>query len=256
MPSTSMSKPLVSIKNLNLSFELRYHHADSLRQLFVNFMDSPFKSFFANRDVLHVLRNLNLEIHQGDRLGIIGVNGSGKTSLCRVISKMYTPNSGQVHINGEVRSIFDTSIGIQPELTGRENALLIANFMFPRFSKSEISEIVAESLEFSELNHFIDVPFKTYSKGMQARLCLSLISSKPSDVLILDEVFDGADTFFKEKISERVLKMIEKSGAVIFVSHSADQIEKACNRLIVLNNYEIVFDGEVQEGLTFYSSLK
>lgn len=250
-----MSDNLVSIKNMSLSFELQYHRADSLRQVFIDFTKSPVQSVFGKRDVLNILQNINLEVNKGDRIGVVGVNGTGKTSLCRVICEMYRPDKGQVTLNGEVRAIFDTSIGVQPELTGRENAALIARLMFSKISRTELNTLVEEALIFSELGHFVDIPYKNYSKGMQARLCLSLISAKPCDVLILDEVFDGADTFFQKKISNRVLEMIKNSGAVIFVSHSPDQIRSACNRVIVLNEHKIHFDGGVEEGLSAYAHL-
>src|SRR5690606_40243843 len=175
-------------------------------------------------DQLHVLKGIDLKLNRGDRLGILGVNGSGKTTLCRCISGMYVPTKGTININGEVRSIFDTSVGIIPELTGRENAYLLSRFIFPHISKEERKRIVEEALDFTELGHFLDTPYRTYSKGMQARLSLSIISSKPTDLLILDEVFDGADEFFQAKISKRVLDMIHNSGSVIFVSHSPDQV--------------------------------
>ena len=250
-----MSENLITIKNMNLSFRLQYHRTDSLREIFINFTKSPFKSVFGDRDVLHVLQNINLTVNKGERIGIIGVNGSGKTSLCRVICEMYRPDSGKILINGEIRAIFDTSIGIQPELTGRENAQLIGRLMFSKMKKAQLVSLVEEALEFSELDNFVDIPYKYYSKGMQARLCLSLISAKACDVLILDEVFDGADTFFQKKISNRVLKMIKNSGAVIFVSHSPDQIRSACNRVIVLNDHRIHFDGGVEQGLEIYENL-
>lgn len=240
---------------MNLSFELQYHRTDSLREVFINFTKSPIQSLLGNRDVLHILQNINLEIKRGDRIGVIGVNGTGKTSLCRVICEMYRPDSGKVMLNGDVRAIFDTSVGVQPELTGRENAVLIARLMFSKIKKDELDRLVEEALEFSELDHFVNIPYKYYSKGMQARLCLSLISAKACDVLILDEVFDGADTFFQKKIAARVLKMIQDSGAVLFVSHSPDQIRSACNRVIILNEHKVHFDGDVEEGLEIYEKL-
>jgi ABC-type polysaccharide/polyol phosphate transport system ATPase subunit len=185
-------------------------------------------------------------------VGLLGVNGTGKTSLCRCIAGIYAPTSGKIAMNGRLRAIFDTAVGIQPELTGMENARLLAELIYPE-SDYDRERLVQEATEFSELGKFLDVPYRLYSNGMQARLCLSLISSQPCDLLILDEVFDGADAFFREKIAARILKMISRSGAVLFVSHGADQIQRVCNRLIVIRDGSIAHDGDVEEGLALYA---
>ena len=157
-------------------------------------------------------------------------------------------------MHGELRAIFDTSIGIHPELTGRENAYLLAEFMFP-YQVDKIESIVEAALKFSELGDFLSLPYKIYSNGMQARLCLSLISSVSADLIILDEVFDGADQYFQKKIAIRVKDMIEKSGAVLFVSHSPATVMEVCNRVVVLNKGQVTFDGPAKEGIHFYQNL-
>ena len=125
--------------------------------------------------------------------------------------------------------------------------------MYP--SESNRKALVEEALIFSELGQFLDIAYKFYSKGMQARLCLSLVSSKPCDVIILDEVFDGADIFFREKLSKRILKMIKESGAALFVSHSPEQVHEVCNRVILLDGGKIIFDGDVITGIERYRAL-
>src|SRR5690606_3638154 len=197
----------------------------------------------------------NLTVNRGERIGVLGINGAGKTSLCRCIVGMITPNSGMISLNGRVRGIFDTSVGVIPELTGRENAALVGSLLFPELSKRQLSEIVEDAIEFSELGEFANVPFSKYSKGMQTRLSLSLVSSISTDLLVLDEVYDGADLYFQQKISKRISKVIKDSGAVIFVSHSLDQIKAVCNRLILLENSKITFDGKVEDGIQLYSKI-
>lgn len=249
----SQQETILSIKNLNLVFNLDYyHHTNSLRDTFVRMIKSPIDTLFKPKETLHIINNISFDLKKNERLGILGVNGVGKTTLCRSVAGMLVPKSGSIKVNGEVRSVFDTSIGINPELTGKENAHLLARFFYPRENNKTITEIVNESLQFTELNEFINIPFMNYSKGMQARLCLSVISAKSCDLLILDEVFDGADEFFQKKVAERVLTMIRNSGAVIFVSHSPEQIKLACNRCIVLENSKIAYDGDVDGGINYY----
>lgn len=245
----SESAQLLSIQGLNISYQTMLSSHSSFRDRFVEILGGRKN----NKRVLEVLENFHFVVHKGDRVGVLGVNGSGKTSLCRAIAGMYMPKIGSIQTFGEVRAIFDTGAAIIPELTGRENAYLLARMLYPRLR--ELGDLVNESLEFSELGDYLDMPFKNYSKGMQARLCLSLISARPCDLLILDEVFDGADQFFQTKISARVSKMIEASGAVIFVAHSPEQIRRTCNRAIVISERRLAYEGDIEGALDFYQSL-
>ncbi len=252
MPYSSVSDDIVLIvKNFSIAYQTPFYRSENFRDLFVNFMRSPFK-FLANKSQkVLILDNISMRVKKGDRVGILGNNGSGKTSLCRFICGLYGPVRN-IKVNGLVRGIFDTEVVVLPELSGRENLEILAHFFFPELNKAERAEIMADAEVFSELGKYMDVPFKLYSKGMRARLFLSLISSRPSDLLILDEVFNGADHFFSEKITHRVKDLILKSGAVIFVSHSHELISEVCNRVVVFDNKKIVFDGNPAEGIEFY----
>jgi ABC-type polysaccharide/polyol phosphate transport system ATPase subunit len=246
------NEKILDIKGLNLTYDVNYFKTSSVRDLFIKTFKSPFHFLDADHS-FHALKNVDLEINKGDVLGIIGKNGSGKTSLCRVISGMLPPHSGLVDLNGTVRSIFNTSVGIIPELTGRENAILLGSLIYPEIDDEKLMSVVEDAIDFSELGHFIDTPFLHYSKGMQARLSLSVISTLPADLLILDEVYDGADKAFKEKISLRVDQMIKDSGAVLFVGHDLEQIQKICNKLAVLKDGKILYFGEnIPKGIYIY----
>jgi ABC-type polysaccharide/polyol phosphate transport system ATPase subunit len=252
MRSTSTSSDeILRVERLNLVFRVMPHPFWSWRDAFTQAVRNPVEVLLAEPDRLHVLKDVSFTLRRGDRVGLMGVNGTGKTSLCRCIAGIYSPTGGAIALNGRLRAIFDTAVGIQPELTGMENARLLAELIYP--GEDDRERIVQEATEFSELGKFLDVPYRLYSNGMQARLCLSLISSRPCDLLILDEVFDGADAFFREKISARILRMISASGAVVFVSHGDDQVRRVCNRLIVLRDGVIAHDGDVEEGLALYA---
>jgi ABC-type polysaccharide/polyol phosphate transport system ATPase subunit len=256
MNSTYNSSDLiVDIKNLEVAFNLDVYRNNTLRDLFVGTLSNPIK-MITDRKKHVVLNGIDLQINKGEKVAIMGVNGAGKTTLCRAIAGMYQSAEGAIKVNGGVRAIFDTNVGIVPELTGKENAHLMVQFIYPDKSKSEREAIVKEALNFSGLDEFIHVPFDKYSKGMQARLCLSLVSARASDLLILDEVFDGADEFFQKRISKRILNLIDSSGAVIFVSHNREQVREACNRLIILADRKIFYDGEVEKGLEYYSLME
>lgn len=253
-PTASQNAPLIEVKNLGLVFQLPYLRQQTLRESFVNFTKNPVSWLSNKTEQLVLFEDLNFKIYRGERVGLLGVNGTGKTSLCRCIAKIYYPTTGTITAPKDLRAIFNTSVGIQPELTGQENAELLVEFMFPE-AHHDRKAIVKEALEFSDLGEFLNSPYKFYSNGMQARLCLSLISAMPSEVLILDEVFDGADQFFRVKIQERIKKIISQSGSVIFVSHSTEQILTTCNRVLVFNKGKIIFDGDPQAAVSVYSSL-
>lgn len=247
---------LLKVENVDIVFNVGLYRSASWRDLFTGFCRNPVQMFHATQERLQVARDISFELRRGERVGLLGVNGAGKTSLCRAIAGMYTPTRGRIRLDGDVRAIFNTHVGVLPELTGRENAELLVRLIFAgENAPVDYHSIAEEAIEFAELGRFADVPFKHYSNGMQARLCLSLISAKASDLLILDEVFEGADAYFREKAARRVLNMIEKSGGVIFVSHSAEQIQRACNRVLVLDHGRIVYDGAVEQGIQEYKAI-
>lgn len=242
-----MFEPRLRLHGVNLDFVLPSYRTVSWRDVFVRRLSGEKAE---KPEVLQACRNIDFSVFQGERVAIVGANGAGKTSLCRLIAGYYRPTSGRIERFGRVRALFEVATIVQPELTGRENAELLTKLLYPG---EDVSMELREALEFSELGRFLDVPLRTYSKGMHARLGLSLATMKAADILILDEVFDGADQFFREKIAARTVRLMEKSGAVIFISHSLQQIRQVCNRVIVLEHGRITFDGAIDPGLSYFS---
>lgn len=252
MDSTTDSETLLKVQNLSIHFQLEHYHQQSLRDVFISAVSHPIEYLVRTPELLIVIDDVSFEIKRGMRLGLLGINGSGKTTLCRCLAGMMVPQKGVVETKSQVRAIFDTGTGVMPELTGRENAYLLGRLFFPEIKN--LKPIVEEALEFSELGHFVDIPFRQYSKGMQARLMLALISSQPTDILILDEVLDGADYFFQQKLSVRMKNFIAQAGATLFVSHNADQLREICDQVLVMNQGKIGFLGGVEEALTYYQT--
>lgn len=241
---------LVEADKFTVYFRPTVHRKQTMRDVFVSFFSVP--SFNPSKDKYIVLNNISLKVYRGDVLGLLGVNGVGKTTLCRYFAGIIKSN--EIKIHGDVRAIFDNSICFYPNLTGRENAEILAEIMFPGTSSAEKSKLIDEALEFSELKEFVDAPINTYSRGMRARLYLSLVTAREADVLVLDEIFGGTDQFFAHKLGERIKSIVQKSGAVIMVSHDPDDIEKFCNRAIVLQDKKIAFDGAPADALDFYNN--
>lgn len=249
MKSATESNCIVNISNLSISFKTRSHFKWTFKDHFIEFAKSPI-AYKQQREVeIAALKNISLQITHGQRVGIIGMNGSGKTTLCKAIAGLYPQNNHCIQVNGKIRAIFDPVAGIFPELTGKENIEILVALNYPEYNQKEFVE---RACEFSELGKRLDEPFKTYSRGMKARIGLSVAALKGADLLILDEVFEGADRFFSEKFSNRIQDLINQAGAVLFVSHSSQQILKTCNRAILIANGEVHFDGDPRDALKCY----
>ena len=254
--TTTSSDHILEIRNLHLSFDLDLQKGHTIRDAFVNLINHPVQSILGKREVHPVLKDISLNLKKGDKLALIGENGSGKTSLCRCIAGMIVPQQGTINRVGSIQAVFSTASAIHFSLTGRENAYLLGELIFPHLSKKELSSRIEEALDFSELGKFLEAPFYPYSRGMQARLFLSVVTAYPTELLILDEVYDGADEFFQVKMQSRMHDVIKNSGAVIFISHNAELVSEVCNRAIVLHENEVLFDGEnIPKALALYKAL-
>lgn len=249
--STSDTNIILEVNNLTIDYQVPLYKTHGFRDSFIGALTSPLDYFGNNRELIHVLSDINLKLNRGERLGILGNNGTGKTSLCRFICGLYGDKQN-IKVNGNVRGVFDTQVAVFPELSGRENLEVLIHFFFPELSKERRSAIFNEALHFVELGKYLDAPLKTYSKGMITRLFLSAATSLPADLLVLDEVYSGADYFFNEKMSSRLNYLLKESGAVILVSHSQELIQEVCTRTIVFNNHRIEFDGPPSDGINFY----
>lgn len=195
----------------------------------------------ATRDFhISILRDINLQAKAGDKIGIIGANGCGKSSLLKVIANIYPPKNGSVQVTGKVAPIIEMGLGLQPDYTGRQNiklGLLYTN-QLARYSKALEDEIIA----FSDLGDKIDVPFKYYSSGMRARLSFSICIFQQPDILLLDEVFAVGDRQFIRKSKERMLATINNVPVSVIVSHQSELLSEVCNRFILMQHGKIVAD--------------
>ncbi len=190
------------------------------------------------------LRNVTLSIAQGERVGLVGHNGAGKTTLLRVLSGIYEPPLGSVRIQGRPTSLINISLGIDPEATGRENIRLRAAIM--GMSREMLAEKFDEIAEFSGLGEFLDMPFRTYSTGMQLRLAFAISTAVTPEILIMDEWLSTGDEAFKEKADRRLKELVEFTKVLVIASHSRALIEKNCTRAIWLENGEVKMDGPAE----------
>jgi lipopolysaccharide transport system ATP-binding protein len=191
------------------------------------------------------LQDINLKINPGERIGLIGNNGAGKTTLLRVLSGIYQPTNGYAEIKGERVSLINIGLGIDVEATGRENILLRGVMMGMRLNAIKI--ISEEIIEFAGLGDFIDLPFRTYSTGMQLRLAFAVSTAVRPQILIMDEWLSTGDEEFKVRANRRLTEVVNVAEILILASHSRELLLNNCSRLIWLEHGKIRMDGEPED---------
>lgn len=191
------------------------------------------------------LKNISLEVKEGEVLGIIGRNGAGKSTLLKILSRVTTPTEGQVKIRGRIASLLEVGTGFHPELTGRENVYL--NGMIHGMTKAEIRNKFDEIVDFSGIEKFIDTPVKRYSSGMKVRLGFAVAAHLKPEILIVDEVLAVGDVEFRRKCLGKMRDVSEGGRTVMFVSHNMQAIRQLCHCGIVLEEGKIVHRGPTDE---------
>jgi ABC-type polysaccharide/polyol phosphate transport system ATPase subunit len=200
--------------------------------------------------VIRALNGVSVNIEHGDRVGLIGRNGAGKTTLLRVMAGIYEPPSGTVEIEGRVAPLFDIGMGMDPESSGYENILLRGLYLGLR--KAEIRAKVDEIADFTELGEFLEMPLRTYSAGMFARLAFAISTSIDPEILLLDEGIGAGDDVFLEKAKQRLDALINRARILVLASHSDLLIRKLCNRAILMENGQVDASGSTDEMLERY----
>jgi lipopolysaccharide transport system ATP-binding protein len=192
-------------------------------------------------DFFYALDNISFEIKRGEKVGIIGRNGAGKSTILKIISRVTTPSEGRVRINGRIASLLEVGTGFHPELTGRENIYL--NGAILGMTKSEITEKFDEIVDFAEIREFIDTPVKRYSSGMYVRLAFAVAAHLDPEILILDEVLAVGDTAFQKKCLGKMGNISKEGKTILFVSHNLAAIKQLCPRALFIRDGKIVADG-------------
>ena len=194
------------------------------------------------RVVVRALEDLSFTLKDGDRVALLGHNGAGKSTLLRLSSGVYEPSAGVARIEGEIGSLIDISLGIDPEATGRENIFLRGGLL--GMTRREISNRIDEIIDFSELGDFVDMPLRTYSTGMHLRLAFAVSTIVRPEILLMDEWLSIGDEGFKHKAEKRLTELVETTNILVIASHSRDLVMRTCNRVIWLEHGKIRMDGD------------
>lgn len=201
------------------------------------------------------LNGIDLTINPGEAIGIIGRNGAGKSTLLKLLSRVTAPTEGEIDIYGRVSSMLEVGTGFNKEMTGRENIYM--NGAILGMTKAEIDAKIEQIIDFSEVREFIDTPVKRYSSGMYVKLAFSVAAHLDSEIMIMDEVLAVGDIAFQRKCLSRMKEIAEtEHKTILYVSHSMNTIRDLCSRVIVLDEGKVVFDGDTETAISFYTNSK
>jgi ABC-type polysaccharide/polyol phosphate transport system ATPase subunit len=238
----------IRFENVTQRFRLIHERPDTLKEVFARMFHHqtryvPFEA----------LKGISFSLEEGETLGIVGRNGSGKSTTLKLISGIYRPSSGQVSVNGKVAALIELGAGFHPDLTGREN--IIINGLMLGLNRRQIREREECIVDFSELEEFIDSPVKQYSSGMYMRLAFSIAVEVDPDILLIDEILSVGDAGFRQKCMERIKDFHNRGKTIVYVSHSMPSVKELCTRAILLHKGVLLADGHTDEIYEKYNNI-
>jgi len=226
----------IDVENLGLVYTLRSKPSLALKGRRALLSSDRIRRDGRKRQVL-ALEGVSFSLQAGDRLGIVGSNGAGKTTLLKVLYGVYPPRSGTIHVSGRVDALFNINLGFRPEATGRRNIELRG--LINGWTAAEIGGRMDDIVAFSELGEFIDMPFKSYSTGMAARLAFAVATTLEPEILLMDEWIGAGDPSFQEKARARMDALAEKAGIIVLASHNHSLLRRTCNKILHLESGRI-----------------
>ncbi len=243
---------VIDAQQVSKRFYLRHNRSNDLKVRFLAMFHDR------HREVIEefwALRDVSLTIRRGEAVGVIGRNGSGKSTLLKIVAGLNLPTSGRMMIaaHSRIGTMIELGVGFHPELSGEENVFL--NASIHGLNRAEIVELYPKVVEYSGLEHFMDTPLKSYSSGMKMRLGFAVAANLVPDILLLDEIFAVGDAEFQRQCFETLEQFRARGTTILFVSHTPSAIQKLCDRVCVLDQGHLRFDGAVDEGLAFYAAL-
>ena len=240
----------IKVTDVEKTFNLPHEKHSGLKQLLINTLNGKHEKGYTKQ---HVLRGVSFEVEKGDFFGVVGRNGSGKSTMLKILAGIYQPDKGVVQVNGSLVPFIELGVGFNPELTGRENVFM--NGALLGFSRKQMSEMYDDIVSFAELHGFMDQKLKNYSSGMQVRLAFSIAIRAESDILVLDEVLAVGDEAFQRKCYQYFAELKKNKKTVILVTHDMDSVQRFCNKAIMIEKGEIVEAGNPARVSQRYSQL-
>ena len=227
----------VEVDDVTMIFNMASESLTNLKEYFIKL--AKHELFF---EEFRALKHISFDIHRGEVVGLVGTNGSGKSTMLKIIAGVLEPSEGSVKVHGNIAPLIELGAGFDPELTARENIYLNGTVL--GFSPKYLDEKFDEIVEFSELENFLDVPLKNYSSGMVARIGFAIATITKPDILIADEVLSVGDFLFQQKCEKRMQELMAGGTTVILVSHSIEQIERMCTKVAWLSHGHLKMNGD------------
>jgi len=240
---------LIELERLSLTFRVRQERTIRLKDFILKRMFLPSRNPYME---VRALQDIDLRIEQGDRVGILGHNGAGKSTILKVLAGIYKPTSGRRLVEGRISSLFDIALGFEVEANGWEN------IAYRSYLQGETPASVRAKkhsiAEFSELGDFLNMPVRYYSAGMMVRLAFSIATAIEPEILLVDEVLSVGDLSFQNKARERMREMMAKAHLMVVVSHDLDSLPQVCNRAVWLDHGRVKMMGSCAEVIAAYRS--
>ncbi|HSX06262.1 MAG TPA: ABC transporter ATP-binding protein [Candidatus Saccharimonadia bacterium] len=244
-----MDKVAIKVDHISKAFKLPHERQSSIKGALINIFKGGVRSY----ETQHVLQNVSFDIKKGEFFGIVGRNGSGKSTMLKMLAGIYIPTEGSITVNGKLTPFIELGVGFNPELTGRENVYL--NGALLGFSRKEMNALYDDIVAFAELERFMDQKLKNYSSGMQVRLAFSIAIKVQTDILLLDEVLAVGDQNFQEKCFDYFENIKRSDTTVILISHDASVIERFCSRVAIIDRGKLVNIGPAKEMVLQYGAI-
>ena len=235
-----METPIIEVNDVTMRFNLATEKTDTIKEYFVKLIKGElyFNEFFA-------LKNVSFSVQKGEAVALIGKNGSGKSTMLKIIAGVLKPTKGTVETTGTIAPMIELGAGFDHDLTARENIFL--NGALIGYSQEMLEERFDDIISFAGLERFVDVPIKNFSSGMLARLGFSIATIVDADILIIDEILSVGDYQFQNKCKKRIREMMDRNTTVLFVSHSIEQVKEICNKAIWIDRGHVRMIGEAEE---------
>lgn len=235
-----MDEIAIKVDGVSKDFILPHEKVTSVKSAFTSLARRGGKT----KETQHALKNISFEIKKGEFFGIVGRNGSGKSTMLKILAGIYQPTSGKVHTVGKLVPFIELGVGFNPELTGRENVYL--NGAMLGFSEKEIAAMYDDIVAFAELENFMDQKLKNYSSGMQVRLAFSMATRSEAEILLIDEVLAVGDADFQRKCFNYFKLLKKNKQTVVFVSHDMEAVKEYCDRAVLIDRSELKFEGNTR----------
>jgi lipopolysaccharide transport system ATP-binding protein len=242
----------VAVRGLSKSYELSHNlnRPTDLREAIVERLRNPLGDARQEKETFWALKDVNFDIYRGESVGIIGRNGAGKSTLLKLLSRITYPTAGAIDIYGHLASLLEVGTGFHGELTGRENIFLNGSILGMR--RREIERRFDEIVEFSGVEKFLDTPVKRYSSGMYVRLAFAVAAHLEPEILIVDEVLSVGDAAFQKRCLGKMNDVLHEGRTVLFVSHNLSAVSALCERVLLMEQGQLIFDGMTSAGIDHY----